>query len=373
MEQTDLALAAQRTGKDAHAKALFRAAFELERQAATMVAPRIDAEPTRSILLRSAATLALDCGDYREAEILICEALRGTPPEEIAEELRGLLEQVYFRRHLALRDVVLTETDFQMSIAGKSIGPGMAPIDVFLPRVYDVEKLVYRTAERLSRLPFRKSGPVPVTILNSLEMYASVPRAGSFAVSFRIGQSAQMRIPGTASLGEETIDDLLECLDIFNHGNERRLREIIPQEDYYNNFVALARNVAPDGEDVNFVGFSALRKGEMRTVSLTGVNIASAALPHSVGIAALTSTGEDSAVEIEGFLKEADSRNSKRGIIHVVDMEGSTHTVIVPPEMMGDIVKPLWDSYVVIIGERRKSAIYSADIRPSKLKRFSRP
>ena len=53
MEHTDLALAAQRSGSE-DAKALFMAAFDFERQAAIMIAPRLDAEPTRSVLHRNA-------------------------------------------------------------------------------------------------------------------------------------------------------------------------------------------------------------------------------------------------------------------------------------------------------------------------------
>jgi hypothetical protein len=71
-------------------------AFECERQAAEGSAADVSLEPTRSILHRSAASLALECGKYREAERLIAVALAGSPPEEIAEELRDLLEQVYF-------------------------------------------------------------------------------------------------------------------------------------------------------------------------------------------------------------------------------------------------------------------------------------
>lgn len=128
MEQTDLALAAQRTGAEAEARTLFRSAFEFERQAAALLAGTLDAEPTRSILHRSAASLALDCDEHREAEILIREALRGNPPEEIAEELRDLLEQVYSRGHRTVRTMSLADTETQQSIAGPSIGVGIAPV-----------------------------------------------------------------------------------------------------------------------------------------------------------------------------------------------------------------------------------------------------
>ncbi len=48
----------------------FQAAFEYESQAAALVA-ETNIEPTRSVLHRSAATLALDCGKVQESERLI--------------------------------------------------------------------------------------------------------------------------------------------------------------------------------------------------------------------------------------------------------------------------------------------------------------
>lgn len=98
MECADLAIAAQREDREQEARDLFQTAYDFERQAASLLSARMDAEPTRSILYRSAASLALDCGEEGEAEVLICEALKGNPPEEIAEELRILREQVHIRR-----------------------------------------------------------------------------------------------------------------------------------------------------------------------------------------------------------------------------------------------------------------------------------
>ena len=90
MELAGQALHADLHGDYAGAKSLFKDAFDLERQAALLVVPDANAEPTRSILLRSAATLAVDCHEFKEAERLIAIALSGTPPAEIAEELRDL-------------------------------------------------------------------------------------------------------------------------------------------------------------------------------------------------------------------------------------------------------------------------------------------
>jgi hypothetical protein len=54
----------------------------------------LDYEPTRSVLYRSAATLARDCHDYGEAKRLIQKGLMGRPPDDIAEELKELLDLV---------------------------------------------------------------------------------------------------------------------------------------------------------------------------------------------------------------------------------------------------------------------------------------
>jgi hypothetical protein len=96
MRLVDEAEAARRQGNSQLARERLRQAFDRERQAADGVAGEGSLEPTRSVLHRSAAALALECGQLREAERLIATALSGDPPEEIAEELRDLLEQVYF-------------------------------------------------------------------------------------------------------------------------------------------------------------------------------------------------------------------------------------------------------------------------------------
>ena len=100
MQQAEEADAAVRSGDEAAAQVLYRAAFQLEREAAERLIAESDAEPTRSVLLRSAASLAVSCLEYREAERLIAAGLAGHPPAEICAELRGLLETLYAQTDL---------------------------------------------------------------------------------------------------------------------------------------------------------------------------------------------------------------------------------------------------------------------------------
>ena len=98
MEFYDEGFFARREDKKSLAKEKFRKALELEIQAAETLKDKLDIEPSRSVLYRSAASMAMSCEEYRQAEKLIATALAGNPPEEIAEELRDLLEEVNLRK-----------------------------------------------------------------------------------------------------------------------------------------------------------------------------------------------------------------------------------------------------------------------------------
>src|SRR5687768_8951127 len=98
MNLAERAFSARIHGKKTIYKKSLNTAFGLERKAAEIAIEMHCPEPTRSVLLRSAASLALDCMEYREAERLISIALAGNPPLEIAEELRDLFEQANFQR-----------------------------------------------------------------------------------------------------------------------------------------------------------------------------------------------------------------------------------------------------------------------------------
>ena len=73
---------------------LFRVALKLETEAADKVPKKKESEPSRSILYRSAATIAYRCREYAEAKRLIAEGLSGWPPPEIEKELKDLEKMI---------------------------------------------------------------------------------------------------------------------------------------------------------------------------------------------------------------------------------------------------------------------------------------
>ena len=76
------------------ARGLFERAYKLERDAAFLVPEGERAEPTRSILFRSAASLALQANLHNEAFRLVGEGMSGHPPPHILHDLLELIDEI---------------------------------------------------------------------------------------------------------------------------------------------------------------------------------------------------------------------------------------------------------------------------------------
>lgn len=94
MTKANEALIAQKKGDNIQYLTLTKEAFEKEKAAALQLFAKTEAEPTRSVLFRSAAWLAFNCGQIRESEKLISAAIAGNPPLEILKELRTLYKEI---------------------------------------------------------------------------------------------------------------------------------------------------------------------------------------------------------------------------------------------------------------------------------------
>ena len=343
-------------GEYQSAETLFREAFELERRAALALLEDTNAEPTRSVLLRSAASLAVDCHDFREAERLVAIGLAGNPPTPISDELRDLLETIYFSRHLSVRGLELDPAEFQISLAGTGVAFGMIESGQFLRRAEIMDKMLIRTAERRRGRPFRESGGPNREAMQGFEVFYSTPRAASFAISIRLGRpQRQLILPGFVG-PTEVIDEFLACIADFDTGNREGLLERIPTEAYFNNFTALARKLAPDGERIKTVGFTSVRGTETKQVALS----------HPVGDAWKAKGDETKTVRLTGTIRSADetTRHKEHPFFGVEDDDGKRHNIRMPPGMLQDIVKPYWGERVQVVATRTKNRLDFVDIEP---------
>jgi len=94
MDLFELGLLTARAGKSAQSRRLFNEALEKETAAADSVAADYELEPTRSILHRSAASMALRIGDVQKAKQYIESGLAGKVPEDIKGEMVVLRQQI---------------------------------------------------------------------------------------------------------------------------------------------------------------------------------------------------------------------------------------------------------------------------------------
>ena len=100
MEEADNGFMLKKKGMFMEARERFRIAMKKESAAAEMAREQRVCNFTEAILFRSAATLALDAQDYKEAEILIKHGLSGKPPAEIADEINDLFKDKGFKQFL---------------------------------------------------------------------------------------------------------------------------------------------------------------------------------------------------------------------------------------------------------------------------------
>ena len=182
MESVDYAFFARKRGNEEEAQRFFEDAFAKEVAAINALEERERVEPMYSVLHRSAATLALDCGRLREAEKWAAKGLTLEPYPEIVEELRDVLEQATFERHLELRGIELAGDEMQMSLSGKGVGLGFAALTAVTSRATDTAALITRITERLAGKPFREAGR-PDESVRRQTLYLSPSRVGSFAVT----------------------------------------------------------------------------------------------------------------------------------------------------------------------------------------------
>lgn len=346
-------------GNIEEASELYAQAYELEKEAATIALESHLGEPTISILLKSAASLAMRCRLNRDAEKLISLALSGEPPTDIAEELRDMLENVNFNRHLSLKGITLSENEVQLVIAGNGVGFGYAKSDDALDRVETYKKLAIRTIERKAGKVFRKSGKIPNELKNVCQSFITVPRAASMAFRMRFGSIADSPLQGFSSF-EEVIEDINDNIELIGRGDLENLRMNIKDESYFNNFIGLTKQLAPDGDDISLFGITSILNGKERRVQLTSRKSEISSIIQQIETNSREQTDSLRTIdqnEITGVLSAADNL----GKVKITSRDGERTTIIVP-DGLADIVKTYWEEEVTIRFKLEKSKKTLLDI-----------
>jgi hypothetical protein len=376
MKYASKAFVARAEGRITEFEAFSIQAYELELEAVQMVAEDLSTEPTRSVLHRSAATLAFNCKKFEEAEKLIKEGLRGNPPIEIAEELKKLYEQINIVNERSGYDAIvngkkshtedilievsegtllhssftkINRDEVELIFSGQLVRDGSILIDVFVTKIQDFQRLIARTAERLLGIEYRTKGDVSRKVNQLYPVYLKGLKQGSFVVSLKVGTPyQQLTLPGIeeekVASPADVIEEIITCLNLFNQEAQDDLREKISQEAYYRNFIGLASRIAPDGKDLNSVQVNFEKGNKINTLTIKK--------PAKPITNANETNVDNQPIVVEGELRFADSRiyRNQEGKIEIIREDGTSEKFIVPLGMMSDIVRPLYEYRVKAVG-----------------------
>ena len=356
MENADHAFFARRDGNHEAFLRYSRIAYEKEKEAALLIESQ-ESEPTRSVLHRSAAALAFDCGEYRDAEKLIFCAFAGNPPEEIADELRELYDKVKFARNLQLNNIVLREDELHVSLQGDAIGHGIAPRKPIFSRITDIERLLQRMVSLKNGLAY--SDQLAARVRDNYQLFLSGFSAGSFNISLKLGRAHQPSLAGSGKF-DDIFGVLIENVSLINQGRYDLLQANLREPAYYRNFVGLVKRIAPDGMTVSSVGIRAKIGNQIRHVSFERNKHELLDIPVPVA------EQGDKSIELKnetrtitGILKYADALESNQ--VRLLDESDTKWKITVPSGMMREVVKPHFEERVLVLGRairKRRNHLY---------------
>ncbi|CAN5393489.1 hypothetical protein BH09PAT4_BH09PAT4_09490 [soil metagenome] len=304
MQFAQEALIARESGNDKASVELAKQALSLEIEAAGRISKEKTSEPTRSILYKSAASLAYQAHDLDTAERLVFEGLAGSPPARVRQELKDLYEQINFASHLQVRDTVLGNAQVQLALTGNAVGSGQITYAAFQERINAFITLIDRTMRRLMGQKYQPSGRPPQQARPFIPLIAS-PRIGSFAVTLEVAQKPDVPTPFLTS-GQAVIDQVVNGLILVQNQETKSLEELVGDEKYYINFLSMAQQLAPDGDRVKMVGLTTINREVSFTLRKDDVTIPILSLAEE-------GHNQDAVTRTyQGILDEASARGSGR-------------------------------------------------------------
>lgn len=363
MDIAEDAFLQQRQGNFDLALHMFQQALQLEQDAAFMLDPIQENEPSRSVLFRSAASLAFNARNFDIAEKLVAQGLIGYPPPEISEELKDLFDELTFGRHLSTKGMELSESEWKMTLLGSAVTKGVAQADQLLTRVEKVSTLVKRTVERKLNLPFQVNRVTPDERRDRYGLFLRAMIPSSFAVVFQLGKPEKQLPLLTGELEpQEVVDEILLCLEHIQFDEVDELKKLIPDQDYYDNFVGVAKQIAPDGKDIKTVGFTVVRGGEDKPIAFR---------KNKKEIKNHFSRTENSdpeekleTVTLQGILTFANTPITKKfGTVKLRREDDKKEIpIFVPVGLMKDVVQPYYDEKVTISAVIKNGKYYYEDM-----------
>lgn len=353
---------AQFDGDESAYLKLTRQAFQKESESAILLRE----DPSHhmfTILHRSAATLAYRSADFRAAELLIAHGLAGDPSEHVKEELYDLLGKIRLSSKLGTTDLLDKDTDLVLSLQGVEADAGLLDYKLLPRLVTKCAVLLRNTIGFLYDFRFEDLSQVE----KKYRLLTTVPAKGSYKVGIKLAHQAQSPLPNFGGF-DDVLSKLLENVRLLTDGDIEQLQRNFNDDTYFNNFLGLAKEVAPDGERVTSVGIEATIQGQKQSVLLDRARseLSAMYLPSADEATPTDYRISDEQETVVGLLQYADATKA-HGEVKLRDDDGKWWQIVVPEGLAEDVVKPYFGDRVQIEGRhmikvRKAKRLFLLDI-----------
>lgn len=205
---------------------------------------------TRGITAVSAVALHYKAQSFEKAEQLAHQCLSSSPlPEFATHQLQNLLQVIWTTRAADAIGVTFVSGAVLVSVKGGQVVYGGAPLDLIINKVADVQAVFYRTVEMLLSKPFRRRGPPTAEVQGIFTPWLFQVPAGSYQFAVRVQGPPQIDLfaedrPKVAEVAAKFIDVMKAAVN----DPETELVRAVPDQEYRQAFLRLARNLAPTGK-----------------------------------------------------------------------------------------------------------------------------
>lgn len=340
-------------GDAANAERFFLEASVHETAAAALISIAPENEPTRSILYLGAASFAWSGKALSEAERLCAHGLAGFPQNSTRNELYKLLDEINYEVIWREQATAMQDAELSMRLYGDGIRSGAAPLKAVLKRVESLADLCSRTVQRIAGKPY---GDLRKKDLNArpfmTEMAVDVP--GSFGVKLKFSRFTGEQISLFQPEPAVVLNDIIKNIDLMTKGDFDALQKNIQDESYLVNFIAAAKEIAPNGSTIRTVGLATKSKK-------ISFNVGNVALKQSSeeAIPSLVPSKKNYPDRLRGYLDVADR---KRGTLTLTDEEGKEYRTKVKSGLE-EVARKYFGSFVEVEYAKKGRSIILTDIQ----------
>ena len=196
----------------------------------------------------SAASLYYKAANMERAEEVAGRWLGFTTlPRFAREQLRSLLHSIWAEQARQGTGATFAPGQILVSVKGGEVVPGGAPLDLIVDKVKAIQTILHRTTEFIGGLALRKRGVPSQDIREMCRPWLFQTEPGSYQFAVAIQENRQLDMLRTLPSSENISECFLHVLRLGIDDPDEGLSDFVPDVEYRDTFLKLARNLAPTG------------------------------------------------------------------------------------------------------------------------------